>query len=193
MRKTLIIFARVPQMGRVKTRLARALGNPGGLRVYRALLDRTLAMTADPRWQTIIAATPSPASFGAGAIAQGTGDLGARMARMFRRSTKGPIIIIGTDCPDISRSRIARAFAALGKSDCVIGPAEDGGYWLIGMKRTRTTPTLFRNVRWSSPHTLSDTLASLPRGLGVALLETLGDVDEPGDVSRLKKPGRRII
>lgn len=191
--KTLIIFARVPQMGRVKTRIARELGNVKALRLYRALLERTQAQTHDPRWQTIIAATPSPARFGRNAIAQGAGDLGERMARIFRRGMKGPIVIIGTDCPDISREQIARAFAALGKSDGVIGPAEDGGYWLIGMKRTRATPQIFRHVRWSSVHTLQDTLASLPRGLSVAMLETLGDVDEARDVSRLAKPGRRII
>lgn len=191
--KTLIIFARVPQMGRVKTRIARDLGNVAALRLYRALLDRTLSNVDDPRWQIIVAATPSPARFGRNAIAQGAGDLGARMARIFRREMKGPIVIIGTDCPDISRAQIARAFAALGKSDCVIGPAEDGGYWLIGMKRTRATPRIFRGVRWSSSFALQDTLASLPRGLGVALLEKLGDVDEAADIARLAKPGRRIV
>lgn len=190
--KTLVIFARVPQMGRVKTRIARALGNPSALRIYRALLDRTLTRANDPRWRTIIAATPTTSHFGGSAIPQGRGDLGARMSRMLRSDDHGPVVIIGTDCPENSRERIAGAFRALGHADCVIGPAEDGGYWLIGMRRTRATPPVFGNVRWSTQHTLADTLKSLPRGLRVAMLEKLGDVDEAGDLWRLAKPGRRI-
>ncbi len=191
--KTLIIFARAPQMGRVKTRLARGIGAVGALKTYRALLTRTITRVSDARWQTRIAATPDIHPFGAEVLVQGRGDLGARMSRVFRMAMKGAIVIIGTDCPDISRAHVARAFAALGRADAVIGPAEDGGYWLIGLRRTQATPPLFRSVRWSSPHTLADTLGTLPGNWRVEMLDTLGDVDEAEDLFRLTKPGRRII
>jgi glycosyltransferase A (GT-A) superfamily protein (DUF2064 family) len=119
-------------------------------------------------------------------IPQGRGDLGARMARVFRARTIGPVIIIGTDCPAMRKSDIAAAFRALGQADAVFGPAEDGGYWLIGLKRLRGVPHLFDGVRWSSEHALADTRASLPKTWRVAMLRTLSDVDTAAEWAREK-------
>ena len=94
----------------------------------------------------------------------------------------GPACIVGADIPGIRRHHIARAFAALGDHDAVFGPATDGGYWLVGMKRNAPPPaTLFKNVRWSSPSALSDSVAGLP-GLRIAMAATLSDVDTAADL-----------
>ncbi|HTZ78368.1 MAG TPA: DUF2064 domain-containing protein, partial [Stellaceae bacterium] len=86
---------------------------------------------------------------------------------------------VGSDIPDIAPRHIAAAFRALGRSDAVFGPAEDGGYWLVGLRRSPRVPAgLFADVRWSSAHALADTRASLPRKFEVALLEMLEDVDD---------------
>jgi hypothetical protein len=117
---------------------------------------------------------------------QGRGDLGDRMARQLRAG-KGPACVIGADIPGISRVGIARAFRALGAHPAVIGPAPDGGFWLFGLRHPQRAPrTLFRDVRWSTPHAMADTLASLP-GLPVARVETLRDVDTADD---LREAGR---
>jgi glycosyltransferase A (GT-A) superfamily protein (DUF2064 family) len=99
-----------------------------------------------------------------------------------RRGATGPVCIIGADIPGVTRAHVWRAFTALGAADAVFGPAPDGGYWLIGMKGVRPPPPgLFQGVRWSSPHALADTLATLP-GLRVAMVNTLADVDEAADL-----------
>ena len=83
---------------------------------------------------------------------------------------------------------MAQAFEALGRADAVLGPATDGGYWLVGLRRTGAAPaTLFRGVRWSSPHALADTEASMP-GLRVARAATLSDVDEAADLAPRDAP-----
>ncbi len=106
------------------------------------------------------------------------------MGRLLRNLPPGPVCIIGSDIPGITRRHIARAFAALGPAEAVFGPAPDGGFWLVGMKRIARPPaTLFRDVRWSSEHALSDTLATLP-GLRVAMVDELNDVDEAADLRR---------
>ena len=110
-------------------------------------------------------------------LPQGRGNLGQRMAGVFDAMPKGPVLIIGADIPGICKSHIAQAFRALGPSDAVFGPATDGGYWLMGLKRTRARPpALFANVRWSSRHALADSMASLP-GYWIALADSLSDVD----------------
>ena len=101
------------------------------------------------------------------------------MGRIFRGLPPGPAVIVGSDVPDLSARHVAAAFRALGRCDAVIGPAADGGYWLIGLKRSPRIPAaLFAGVRWSSRHALADTLASLPRNAAIAMLETLEDIDE---------------
>jgi glycosyltransferase A (GT-A) superfamily protein (DUF2064 family) len=120
-------------------------------------------------------------------LSQGPGDLGTRMARPFAALPPGPVVIVGSDIPDLRRAHVARAFAALDCHDLVFGPAADGGYWLVGARRRPLPPRLFANVRWSSPHALADTLANLEHGFSVALLDTLTDVDTGADLARSRR------
>ena len=106
------------------------------------------------------------------------------MGRLARFMPPGPVCIIGADIPDVTTIQVAQAFRALGSHEAVVGPAEDGGYWLIGFKRTRALPPrLFAGVRWSTEHALSDTLCTLP-GWHVARAAVLPDVDTIADLDR---------
>ena len=112
-------------------------------------------------------------------IAQGDGDLGVRMARPLLTLPPGPVVIIGSDIPEVGSSHIMAAFKALGRKDVVFGPAADGGYWLVGARRTPMVPHgLFGTVRWSTKHALTDTLAGLPKSFRVAMLGELDDIDD---------------
>lgn len=184
-----VIFAREPVAGRVKTRLAREIGVVAASRCYRLMLARSVQQVADRRWQTILAVTPDSA-IGRRALPatcrrlpQGRGDLGARMQRVLDWACAGPIVIIGSDIPAIDRHDIAAAFKALGHGDAVIGPSGDGGYWLIGLKRMPRVLRPFANVRWSTQHALADTLANLARRK-ITRLRCLDDVDTAGDLAR---------
>ncbi len=96
----------------------------------------------------------------------------------------GPVCVIGADIPGLSRAALGRAFRALGSHDAVFGPAEDGGYWLIGLHNSARVPHgLFDGVRWSTEHALADTIASLP-GARIALVDRLRDVDTAQDLDR---------
>lgn len=186
LRRHVVVFVKTPRLGQVKSRLAAGIGALAALRFYRETSARVLqALAQDPRWRTVVATTPARARrsrFWHRALArfdQGPGDLGHRMARAFRALPPGPAVIVGSDIPAIASRHIRAAFRALGGHDAVIGPARDGGYWLIGLKRSRPFPArLFAHVRWSSPHALADTRATLPGRYTVALLETLEDVDD---------------
>ncbi|MEM8743571.1 MAG: DUF2064 domain-containing protein, partial [Pseudomonadota bacterium] len=155
-------------------------------------------LAPDPRWNTLVAVTPDtslsapvwPRAFGY--IRQGQGDLGARMQGILDGLPPGPVVFIGTDIPEITPARIADAFAALGPNDAVVGPGDDGGYWLVGARRTPNVPRVFEGVRWSSVHTLDDTLASL-EGRRVAMLDQLTDVDDGKSYHALKTAGARRI
>ncbi|MFQ5438441.1 MAG: DUF2064 domain-containing protein [Paracoccaceae bacterium] len=179
-----------PRPGRVKTRLGRDIGMVRAAWWFRHQSARLLRrLTLDPRWQTVLAVSPDHAGMISRvwppAIArwpQGRGNLGARMGRVFRRMPPGPVVIIGADIPGIGRGHVARAFGLLGTHDAVFGPADDGGYWLVGMKRAAPLPgTLFDGVRWSGRHALGDTIRSMP-GLKIGFLEQLRDVDEAADL-----------
>ena len=98
------------------------------------------------------------------------------MQRLFAANPPGPLIIVGTDIPGLAATHIAKAFRLLRGGDAVFGPALDGGYWLIGLRRRPHLLRPFTRVRWSGPHALSDTLANLS-GRAIAFLPRLGDVD----------------
>jgi len=183
----LVLFLRAPRLGRVKSRLAAGIGALAALRFYRLASERLLReLGRDRRWRCHLCVTPDRAAardrpwrIGAQYRAQGGGDLGERMARVFRALPPGPVVIIGSDIPAMTGAHIARAFTALAGSEAVFGPAEDGGYWLIGLRRRPRLPwPLLRHVRWSSANALADTLAGLPRSIPVAMLETLEDIDD---------------
>jgi rSAM/selenodomain-associated transferase 1 len=197
----LVLFLRAPRLGRVKSRLAAGIGALAALRFYRLVTGKLLReLGRDRRWRCHLCVTPDRVERGrrpwrvdAQYRAQGCGDLGERMARVFRSLPPGPVVIIGSDIPAMTRGHIVRAFVALGHSESVFGPAEDGGYWLIGLRRRPRLPyPLLRDVRWSSANALADTLAGLPRGMGVALLETLEDVDDAGAYRRWLKSRRAL-
>lgn len=190
----LVIFAREPRLGRVKNRLAAGIGALAALRFYRAMLAGLLQRVGrDRRWRVWLAVTPDRAVTariwpqGVRVVPQGGGGLGARMARPLRTLPPGPVVIVGSDIPDVDAPRIAAAFRALGRAEFVLGPAADGGYWLVGASRRRRPRGLFAGVRWSSPHALADTLATLPRGAAVGFIDTLNDVDDAGDWERWRQ------
>lgn len=179
-----------PRAGRVKTRLGRDIGMVGAAWWFRHQVRRLLRRIDDPRWNVVLAVAPDhtgmisrvwPKHFPR--IPQGSGTLGDRMERALRCGPSGPVCVIGGDIPDINAARVAEAFRALGRNDAVFGPAPDGGYWLIGLRRRRAIPpTIFNGVRWSSKHALADTKASL-RDHTIAHVATLQDVDTVADLN----------
>lgn len=186
----LVIFAKAPRMGRVKTRLARDIGTVSAWGFFRhALAGLLRRLSNDPRWNTIIAAAPDTAVGSpvwpphVKQVPQGSGDLGERMQRTFDLMPHGPVVIIGADIPGIKPKHITRAFEALGHHDAVFGQADDGGYWLVGMKRSPKVRKIFKDVRWSGPHALADTISNLGDAR-IALLEPLIDVDDGNDYQR---------
>lgn len=188
-RPRLVVMLKAPRPGRVKTRLGAGIGMVPAAWWSRHQARRLLRRLRDPRWDLILATAPDTARHDAAwpadlpRLPQGSGDLGHRMGRLLRRLPAGPVCIVGADIPALGPAHIARAFRLLGRADAVFGPAEDGGYWLIGLARTGATPaTLFRDVRWSTPHALADTAAGLP-GLRIAHADTLADVDEAADLA----------
>ena len=120
-------------------------------------------------------------------IAQGGGDLGTRMDRILRVLPPGPVVIVGSDIPGIEARHVARAFRLLGSHHTVFGPAADGGYWLVGARRSLRCSDLFGNVRWSGEHALADTLANFGADPDAAFVEMLSDVDRPEDYRDWKK------
>ena len=197
MKPTLIVMAKVPRPGRVKTRLARDIGSVAAAWWFRQQLRTLMRKIDDPRWRLVLAVSPDIEGLQSrvwpGHLErwpQGRGTLGDRMARMLRRAAPGPACVIGADIPGVGRPQIAAAFAALGDHDAVFGPAPDGGYWLVGLKHPRRQPpTFFRNVRWSTPHALADSAASLPDHR-IAHVQTLRDVDTVDDLPMTRRGAR---
>lgn len=185
----LVIMAKRPVAGAVKRRLGKGIGAAAAVRFYRTTLAHTLLrLAADPRWRTYLAVTPDASLVGScwpphppvPRLPQGNGDLGARMQNLFDMLPPGPVVIVGSDIPAIRPAHIARAFRLLGRADAVFGPAQDGGYWLVGLKRRPRRIAPFKGVPWSTERTLDATLANL-RGRIVAFSSTLNDVDTPQD------------
>ncbi len=186
----LLIFARYPVAGAAKTRLIPALGAEGAAAAHRTLCEATLK-TARASQLAI-----SVAYFG-GALddfqhwlgkdisyyAQADGDLGAKLtaaaAFQFQYGAK-KIIIVGSDCPYINTQHYDEAVLALDTNDIVIGPALDGGYYLIGLRAQH--PELFVQIEWSTDRVFAQTYsAAIKHGLAVHMLEALSDIDEPED------------
>lgn len=192
MKPFLVLMAKRPVAGAVKTRLAAEVGTAEALRFYRANLAATIRRLGhDPRWHFAVAAAPDgavgdPAFGGAMALPQGGGDLGARMQRIMDRMPPGPVVIVGADIPGIRPGHVAAAFRALGAADAVFGPAGDGGYWLVGLRRRPHVPRAFDGVRWSGPHALADTVRNLTE-YRMAFVDALDDVDEATDLRRWQR------
>lgn len=194
MTRHLVIFARVPQFGRVKRRLAKSVGPAKAMRFYRqTLADQIRRLSRDRRWIVWLFVTPDHALRHpawqdiprARLRGQGAGDLGARMKRPFQQLPPGPVVLVGSDIPEMRPHHIARAFALLGRHDLVFGPASDGGFWLIGARRGRPLPrSMFTGVEWSTAKALADTLATIPASCSVGIADTLDDVDDVEDLYR---------
>ena len=190
-RPRLIVMVKEPHAGRVKTRLGRDIGMTSAAWWFRHQSISLIRRITDPRWDTLLAVSPDKQGLtsriwpqGLMRVPQGNGDLGQRMARVFTCLPPGPVLIVGADIPGIRRHHIQKAFMALGNNEAVFGPAFDGGFWLVGLKRTSAQPrTLFRNVRWSTQHALADSKASLP-SFRIAQIDTLRDVDTQADLIR---------
>jgi rSAM/selenodomain-associated transferase 2/rSAM/selenodomain-associated transferase 1 len=194
--RTLILFARHPIAGRAKTRLIPALGAEGAAALHRRLVLRALrtgheacrAGHADFEVH-FDGGTEQAMSHWLGDNArflpQASGDLGERIAGAFEESFRAgstATVIIGSDCPDLSPEVISTAFARLTETPVVLGPAQDGGYYLIGM--SRPVPELFRGIPWGTDRVLADSLAVLERrGWKAAMLNPLTDIDRPEDLA----------
>lgn len=191
----LIIFTRYPEAGKAKTRLIPALGAEGAAALHRKMADHTVLQVQALQLQHPLCIEVRFAGGDRDLMQrwlgtdlmyamQGEGDLGDRMARSFQSAFNSGVqraLIIGTDCPDLNVPLLEQAFCKLQQHDLVLGPASDGGYYLIGLRRW--IPQLFVNIEWSTSSVLERTLAIAEElNLSVALLPVLSDVDYPADL-----------
>lgn len=189
-RPQLVVFVKAPVIGGAKTRLAKGIGKVQAWRRHRAMTSTLLHRLQDKRWDVVICLSPDRAlerQFPGvwpqhlSRRLQGGGDLGDRQGRVF--SERAPVCVIGSDAPQITRGDIAAAFEGLKRADAVIGPAEDGGYWLLALNGP-TPVGLFDGMRWSHEETRADLIGQLKRyGLDrIIQLRRLRDVDEVSDL-----------
>lgn len=190
----LCVFVKAPEPGRVKTRLARHLGAAAACRAHEALVAHVLSSLAGcalPKelWVAGDADHPQVAVWserlGAVVRAQPQGDLGVKMHTAVAAccATGQPALIVGSDLPEVDVPYIERAAAALAAQDLVLGPVEDGGYGLVGLKAP--APLLFSGIAWSTPAVLAETRARADQlRLSVAELPTTWDVDGIDDWRR---------
>lgn len=189
----IVIFAKAPVAGRVKTRLIPALGAAGAAQLAARMLDRALAQALAAAVGPVdLCMSPAPDApewagvrlpAGIEASDQGDGDLGARMARAAQRAiARGePVLLTGTDCPDLTAARLRVAAAELAGHDAVLHRAADGGYPLLGMRAFDAG--LFEDMPWSTAAVADLTLERLAAlGWTVWVGDTLKDVDEPADL-----------
>ncbi|MGJ8535584.1 MAG: TIGR04282 family arsenosugar biosynthesis glycosyltransferase [Parasphingopyxis sp.] len=183
----LVLFTRYPEAGEAKTRLIPALGKAGAAAIHKKLAERTVRAMRDSRLPVEIRFTGADRSAFAQWLGedlayaeQGDGDLGDRLRAA---STNPPVIFVGADCPDLQTSHLQQAAEALENSEIVIGPAEDGGYWLIGLASPHDR--LFTDMAWGTEAVLPETLKRLEvKKTQPILLETLADCDRPEDLHR---------
>ena len=190
------IMAKAPIAGLAKTRLIPMLGASGAARLHRRLTRMTLACALDARLgEVTIWCTPDSRhrfframrrTAGVDLLVQSGGDLGDRMHTASRlHCARGPVLIVGTDCPVLCPEHLREAARALvAGDDAVFYPAEDGGYALVGLRSPQ--PTLFADIAWSTGTVMSDTRArARAQGLRIREFETLWDVDLPEQLERL--------
>jgi len=183
----LIIFARKPALGKVKTRLAAQIGDEAALRIYLRLLTHTRDVAMHAHCDTHVFLTEPPADLfwqDFRLHLQADGDLGEKMHAAFTElftEGYGKAVIIGSDCPGLQAAHVQKAFDALDEHDVVIGPAADGGYYLLGMNRLHDA--LFQNKDWSTDAVYSQTTAEIKAArLSYATLPMLHDVDTADDL-----------
>jgi rSAM/selenodomain-associated transferase 1 len=195
----LIIFVKAPRPGFVKTRLASAIGTVEATEAYRRLVETLLERLAN---LTNVELRYSPDDAlaeiqpwlrsGWEARPQTSGDLGQRLNSAFSdtfRAGAEHVAIIGSDCPDVAPADIQNAWTALLTHDVVLGPATDGGYWLIGLRQSQ--PLLFHDMVWSTATVLTETLRRIQAAqLSACLLQQLSDIDTVADWSRFLQADR---
>jgi rSAM/selenodomain-associated transferase 1 len=197
--RRVVLFAREPVAGRVKTRLAREIGEGPATALYGSFLQDLAAALPDPaRWDAVLAhAESEPGPFLVGTfrapwelLPQGSGSLGERLCRVVNRSRtdgKRDVVVAGSDAPTLSRADLEAAFRALEDgADAVFAPAPDGGFSLVGLAGGRDPGQFFEGVRWSTGHALEDARRSAEANEArVALLATVPDVDRFEDLGAL--------
>lgn len=192
MRARLIIaFLRVPEPGRVKTRLAATVGDERALDIYERMLKHTMTeilrtgLACAIWYEGTLPEGSALIPHGFHAEQQCEGDLGERMAHAFEQAFNGgneEVLIVGTDCPGLNAEIIRSAFTALMDHDAALGPSRDGGYYLLAMRRM--IPEVFRNKMWSTGTVALGTIDDLRSlGLSFALLPELIDVDTEADLA----------
>jgi uncharacterized protein len=189
----IVIFAKAPVPGRVKTRLIPALGAWGAARLAAEMLERSASEAVASAVGTVeICADPEPRHRdwtghipeGVEATSQGLGDLGERLARAARRIIDNGehVLLIGTDCPDLDAHRLRAAASTLADHDAVMHPTEDGGYALLGLARFDSS--LFDGIAWSTGSVAADTIGRIEAlGWTLHIGQTLRDIDEPSDLA----------
>lgn len=187
MNKILIVFARKPELGMVKTRLAIDLGKEKALEIYASLLRKTIALTERLNVETKI--YWSPATKERNGYNQVGNDLGERMYNSLKSEINNidKLCLIGTDTPSLSETIMKEAFESLDKNDVVFGPSKDGGYYLFGTK-TKLPKELFLNKKWSHKNVLDEALQVCQKlNLQVGLLSRLMDIDTLKDYNNWQK------
>jgi hypothetical protein len=192
--RRLALFARWPAAGEVKTRLSPAVPAALALDLYRAMLEDAIALAGGAEaaerflyWSGAPAVRDGfPVPPGFRVHDQRGADLGERIERAFGDLLASPddrAVVLGADCPALEASTLADAFDALESHDAVLGPARDGGYFLVGLRRR--APGLFRDIEWGTPRVLDQTLERAAKaGLTTVLLPALDDLDTPEDLLR---------
>jgi hypothetical protein len=196
----LAIFVKAPESGKVKTRLAEALGAESAAALYQWVGRRVVAqcVAVGPGYGTYVWFTPAGSEATvrswlgvpgvSGFACQPSGGLGARMAAAFAThfaEGAGRVVLIGSDCPGVDRSVVGRAFQALERRDMVVGPARDGGFYLLGLGAA-AAPALFRQVQWSTDGVLRQVMLNAARlGLSAVMLDELRDLDTLEDARAL--------
>ncbi len=196
----LLVFARLPELGRVKTRLANAIGDEVALAAYETMLRDLLSSIGRASVETEIEILWAPSdSAGGDALTSAFGDvptamqtgasLGDRLSmafaeRFFFHATQ-KIVAIGVDDPSLPRTLIDSAFALLDSCEWVVGPAEDGGYYLIGCRAAAFEPAIFEDIAWGTASVLPATIAKIAAWeSSLAVLPERWDIDDPGDWQR---------
>lgn len=198
---TLLVFAKNPRPGEVKTRLAETLGQEEAAALYRRMGREVVDRIREGGHRTEVHFSPPDqraaveewlGGRGLRFVPQVEGDLGQRLREAFHGAFArgaGGAAAVGTDAPGLTPALVEEAFRRLGEADVVLGPATDGGYYLVATDHPR--PELFRDIPWSTERVLEATLErARGTGLTVALLPELRDVDRPEDLEALQDPER---
>lgn len=195
--RRIVMLVRHPEPGRVKTRLAAAIGAEAACAVHdRCIRDVLAAVAASGiTWEHHVEPPEKAAAFGRAyaptndCLGQVAGDLGRRLDAAFRSAfDRGAreVCAIGSDSPELTAVRLLEAFELLAGHDAVVGPATDGGYYLIGFRREAYRPEVFAGIGWGGPDVCRDTMALLAAaGVRPGCLPPLGDIDVIGDLRRI--------